>query len=50
MAELLNQHQSKEQEKKAAGSAYEDNGFIFATTIGTPFHSANLRNRDRSGY
>ena len=47
MAELLAQHRvQQEQEKEAAGSAYEDNGFVFATTIGTPLHSANLRNRD----
>lgn len=47
MAELLAQHRvQQDEEKKAAGSAYEDNGFVFVTTIGTPLHSANLRNRD----
>ena len=47
MAELLAQHRVQQhEEKEAAGSAYEDNGFVFATTIGTPLHSANLRNRD----
>ena len=47
MAELLAKHRVHQKvEREAAGSAYEDDGFVFATTIGTPLHSDNLRNRD----
>ncbi len=46
MAELLVSHKiQQDKEKASAGSGYEDNGLVFATTIGTPENSANLRNR-----
>ena len=46
MAELMRQHREEQEvERQAAGPAYEDNGLVFATTVGTPLHSSNLRKR-----
>lgn len=46
MAELLVRHQAEQNaEKEATGSGYEDNSLVFATAIGTPVDSTNLRNR-----
>lgn len=46
MATLLRQHRAQQNaEKLVAGPAYEDNGLVFATPLGTPLDSNNLRNR-----
>lgn len=46
MAELLAAHKTEQEaEKTKAGSGYEDNALVFATTIGSPINSTNLRNR-----
>ena len=45
MAVLLRHHRAQQnQEKLAAGPAYDDHGLVFANELGAPLHLDNLRN------
>ncbi len=47
MAALLRHHRAQQnQEKLAAGPAYDDHGLVFANELGAPLHLDNLRNRN----